>query len=203
MAEARKRRREDPEVRKAQILAAARRTFLGFGLHATTVDRIAVEAGVSVGLLYRFFASKTAIMKAMIAEDVETQLEEVARDLEKASRRPETLPDVMSKHVIGSPLNREQAALQFQIAAEVCRDEDLRAFVRAKHSELGQRLIAEAEERSGDRNFARILVEQINLASAVASGLAMHSILYSDSPKLRADLVKRMMVAIFSQPNPT
>ena len=57
MAEGKKRRREEPGVRRAQILAAAKRSFMAHGLQATTVDQIALEAKVSVGLLYRFFTS--------------------------------------------------------------------------------------------------------------------------------------------------
>src|SRR5262249_59083253 len=74
VARPKQRRREDPAVRRAQILSAARRCFASSGFKATTVDDIAVEAGVSVGLLYRIFGSKTAIVEAMILEQVEEQL---------------------------------------------------------------------------------------------------------------------------------
>lgn len=198
MAEARKRRREDPEARRAQILDAARRTFGASGFQGTTVDRIASEAGVSVGLLYRFFPSKSAIVRAIMVEDVQAPLHQIAGVLKKASTQPEILPHLIAEQVLATPLERERLALHLEMAAEVCRDNDLRAFVRAKYLELEQTLAKETIEFPGGRKTAHDLVDQLNIAGAVASGLAMHAILYSDSPSFSADLVRRLMSVIFS-----
>src|SRR5690349_10145468 len=94
MAETQKRRRESPDVRKAQILEAAERCFRKYGLQGSTVDRIASKAGVSVGLLYRFFPSKAAIVEAIVAADVELQLERTAALLSQASGNREALPQL-------------------------------------------------------------------------------------------------------------
>src|SRR6185436_13388815 len=72
------RKRKDPSVRRAQILEAARNCFASFGFQGTSVDRIAAEAGVSVGLLYRFFNSKAAMIEAIIIDEVEAQLEQLS-----------------------------------------------------------------------------------------------------------------------------
>jgi AcrR family transcriptional regulator len=200
MSGARRRRREEPEARKAQILKAARRTFLTHGFQATTVDKIASDAGVSVGLLYRFFASKSAIIRAMITEDVKSQLDEVAAVLNKASSQPDALPHLVSEQVINSPLELERFALQFEIAAEVCRKEDLRAFVRVKYLELKQAL-SEAIEVADGQKSAHALADKLNMASAVATGIAMHTILYSDSTELPADLVESLMSTVFAMPH--
>lgn len=67
---------DNQKIRKLQrkkILKAAKDTFLRKG-QSTTMADIAAEAGVSQGLAYRYFESKTAIctevMREMSAEDI-------------------------------------------------------------------------------------------------------------------------------------
>src|SRR5262245_33189341 len=115
------RRREEPSVRRAQILSAARTCFANAGFKATTVDDIAAEAGVSVGLLYRIFGSKTAIVEAIILEQVEAQIE-AAFDL--ISNSPKSGID-RAKALSGfddASLDFKQLALTFEMAAEACRN---------------------------------------------------------------------------------
>ena len=202
MSDVRKRRREDPEARRAQILDAARRTLGASGFQGTTVDRIASEAGVSVGLLYRFFPSKSAIVRAIMVEDVQAPLHQIASVLKKASTQPEILPHLIAEQVLANPLDRERLALHLEMAAEVCRDDDLRAFVRVKYLELEQTLAREATEFPGGREAAHALANQLNIAGAVASGLAMHAVLYSDSPSLSEDLVRTLMSVNFAPADP-
>jgi AcrR family transcriptional regulator len=56
-------------ARREQILAAARACFLRNGLHATSMQDLIREAGLSVGAVYRYFKSKNEIINA-IAEKV-------------------------------------------------------------------------------------------------------------------------------------
>lgn len=199
MVEERKRRREDPEVRRAQILDAAERSFRASGLQGTTVDRIASEAGVSVGLLYRFFPSKSAIIEAIVARDIERQLGEIAALLQQASGRPEKLPQLIGEQLANSPIDRERFALLFEISAEMCRNAQLRAFIRARRSELVDALAERVPEWKADRTAAERMVETLVLASSVASGLAMHAAFYSDTPRLSADLVPSLMKTIIER----
>lgn len=55
------RRRPTAEEKPSTILAAALELFADQGFHATNVPQIAATAGVSVGTLYHYFASKEAI----------------------------------------------------------------------------------------------------------------------------------------------
>jgi len=56
------------DERRAHILAAARRCFVRDGFHQTSMQDLVREAGVSSGAVYRYFASKDAMIVA-IAED--------------------------------------------------------------------------------------------------------------------------------------
>lgn len=56
--------------RKAQeerFVEAARRCFTRLGVDGTSMEEIRIEAGVSAGLMYRYFASKDDMIRAAIA----------------------------------------------------------------------------------------------------------------------------------------
>lgn len=60
-------RRPDPDLqrrRNEEIVAAATACFLEKGFHKTSVQDIAERAGLSMGLLYRYFPSKESIIEA-------------------------------------------------------------------------------------------------------------------------------------------
>jgi TetR/AcrR family fatty acid metabolism transcriptional regulator len=54
-------------LREDQLLAAARRSFADFGFEAASIAGIARGAGVSDGLLYRYFTDKRALLLAVLA----------------------------------------------------------------------------------------------------------------------------------------
>ncbi|MDB5665322.1 TetR/AcrR family transcriptional regulator [Cypionkella sp.] len=66
------------DARVAEILAAARQAFAEKGFDGASMQDLARAAGMSVGNFYRYFASKAAIVQALIASD----LEEMGRDFE-------------------------------------------------------------------------------------------------------------------------
>ena len=64
------------DQRVAVILAAARQAFAEKGFDGASMQDLARAAGMSVGNFYRYFASKAAIVQALIALDIE----EMAKD---------------------------------------------------------------------------------------------------------------------------
>ncbi|MBA2241456.1 MAG: TetR/AcrR family transcriptional regulator [Chthoniobacterales bacterium] len=73
--------------RRTQILRAAMVCFAKRGFHQTSMHDISDEAGISVGLIYRYFASKEAVISAL-AEDHKKELGEL---LERARSAPTLL----------------------------------------------------------------------------------------------------------------
>ena len=73
--------------RREQILGAAMVCFAKRGFHQTSMHHIAEAAGISVGLIYRYFASKEAVIGAL-AEEHKTEL---AGLLERARSAPTLL----------------------------------------------------------------------------------------------------------------
>jgi len=57
----------------AAIFMAAEDLLLAHGYHATTIDRIAKQAGVSVGTVYVYFKSKERLCLALLEKALETQ----------------------------------------------------------------------------------------------------------------------------------
>jgi len=81
----RRRTRQAPDVRRAQVLDAAGRVFLERGLAGTTMDDVAQAAGVAKGTVYLYFASKDALVEALGAGLVE-------RVVTRAQRLPDVRP---------------------------------------------------------------------------------------------------------------
>ncbi|WP_283178191.1 TetR/AcrR family transcriptional regulator [Gemmobacter sp. 24YEA27] len=59
------------QPRSAGILTAIRSTFAAKGFDGTSMNDLARAAGMSVGNFYRYFPSKTAIVEALVAQDVD------------------------------------------------------------------------------------------------------------------------------------
>src|SRR6516165_1575697 len=58
------------DARRDQILSAARRCFLRDGFHATSMQDLFAEAGLSSGAVYRYFASKDDMIIAIAEENM-------------------------------------------------------------------------------------------------------------------------------------
>src|SRR5690348_12613005 len=73
--------------RRTQILDAAMVCFANRGFHLTSMHDISTEAGISVGLIYRYFANKEAVISAM----ADHHKKEIQALLERARQAPNLL----------------------------------------------------------------------------------------------------------------
>ncbi|MBF6631460.1 MAG: TetR/AcrR family transcriptional regulator [Comamonas sp.] len=64
------RRSRRKEARPAELLAAATRLFVEKGYAATRVEEVAALANVSKGTLFLYYASKEALLKAVVRENI-------------------------------------------------------------------------------------------------------------------------------------
>src|SRR5437867_7598697 len=78
---------ESSPDRRTQILDAALVCFAKRGFHQASMHDISAEAGISVGLIYRYFANKDAVISAM-ADRHKKEIQEV---LERARQAPNLL----------------------------------------------------------------------------------------------------------------
>src|SRR5881296_4568069 len=73
--------------RRSQILDAALICFAKRGFHQTSMHDISAEAGISVGLIYRYFENKEAVISAM----ADRHKQEISEMLERARQAPSLL----------------------------------------------------------------------------------------------------------------
>lgn len=109
-----------PSERQTRILDAAERVFARAGFHAATMQDVAAEAGMSPGNLYRYFASKDAIIAGMAERDRTL----IAADFAELDPTKGSVLDQLEtlgrKHLIEEP--REKAVICMQIWAEASRN---------------------------------------------------------------------------------
>src|SRR6476661_2642082 len=73
--------------RRSQILDAALVCFGKRGFHQASMHDISAEAGISVGLIYRYFENKEAVISAM----ADRHKKEIADLIERAKQAPTLL----------------------------------------------------------------------------------------------------------------
>src|SRR6267154_5702217 len=114
--------------RPAQILDAALVCFAHRGFHQTSMHDISAEAGISVGLIYRYFANKEAVISAM----ADRHKKEICDLLERARQAPtllESLEILFTAHCCeNSP--KVQSAFVVDLYAEAFRNPQVADLVR-------------------------------------------------------------------------
>ena len=123
--------------RRARILDAAERCFVRSGFHRTTMQDVAAEAGMSPGNLYRYFASK----EAMVVGLAERDRARVGEDFSAFTGDEdflETFARIARKHFAEEP--RERAILCLEIWAEATRNRTFATMSRDFECDIIQRL---------------------------------------------------------------
>lgn len=115
--------------RQTRILDAAERVFARAGFHAATMNDVAAEAGMSPGNLYRYFASKDAIIAGMSERD-RSQIADDFAGLDPASGSLlDQLEALGRRHLVAEP--REKSVIALQIWAEAARDPQMAGMCAA------------------------------------------------------------------------
>src|SRR6266704_6584356 len=83
--------------RRSQILDAALVCFAKRGFHQASMHDISAEAGISVGLIYRYFENKDAVISAM-ADRHKKEIHEVLERAQQASTLLESLEILFTAH---------------------------------------------------------------------------------------------------------
>jgi TetR/AcrR family transcriptional repressor of uid operon len=106
--------------RHIRILDAAERVFARAGFHAATMNDVAAEAGMSPGNLYRYFASKDAIVAGIAERDRMEIAADFARLEPSRGGLLDQLEELGRQHMTRKP--REKAIIAVQIWAEATRN---------------------------------------------------------------------------------
>jgi len=71
-------REQQSQIRRERILLAAREIFPLHGYNGSSMAKIARQAGVSAGLIYRFFDSKQGLYGAVLEQELRSWLEQTS-----------------------------------------------------------------------------------------------------------------------------
>jgi TetR/AcrR family transcriptional regulator, repressor for uid operon len=113
-------RRPADAERRERILAAAERAFVRHGFHATTMQHVADEIGMSAGNLYRYFPSKEAIVEGLCERDQAERARAFAELMADNRNIFEAMSSGLRRHVLAKP--PEKARLIVEIWAEAGRN---------------------------------------------------------------------------------
>jgi TetR/AcrR family transcriptional repressor of uid operon len=111
--------------RRNEILDAARRCFVRSGFHGASMQEICAEAGMSPGNLYRYFASKEALIAGISERDrAEVAAEFAAADLSQGVFK---VIEALAEHHF-SQRPDEQVLLCTEVMAQARRHPDIAAI---------------------------------------------------------------------------
>ena len=114
--------------RREQILRAAMICFAKRGFHQTTMHDISEQAGISVGLIYRYFASKEAVISA-IAEEHKKDLQDLLERARSAPTLLDSLEILLTAHCC-EDAPQMHSAFVVDLFAEAGRNPDVANLVR-------------------------------------------------------------------------
>lgn len=115
--------------RRAHIMAAARRCFVRDGFHASSMQDLVGEAGMSSGAVYRYFASKDAVIESIAADNLDQVVAVLARAIADGASPQAALAAVLEFVTVR---HREDgfAAIAVLVWSEALRNPTLAAHLR-------------------------------------------------------------------------
>lgn len=128
------------EAQRERILCAAQKCFIEHGFHAASMANIAETAGMSAGLIYRYFENKSAIVLAII----ERQLLESRRHVGQLRTCSDLAAELLG--LFESWRTRDpgvmNAALYLELSAEATRDPQIADALRTSDDAMRRDLEA-------------------------------------------------------------
>lgn len=167
---------ESSSDRRTQILDAALVCFAKRGFHQASMHDIAAEAGISVGLIYRYFENKEAVISAM-ADRHKKEISEVVQRARQAPTLLESVEILFTAHCCENE-PRLISAFVVDLYAEASRNPRVADLVRdvlQTAMDGVTDLIARAPEAQAAHGLSP--TELAELIYAVARGMLMLDVL--------------------------
>jgi AcrR family transcriptional regulator len=170
----------DPALdRRTQILEAAIVCFAKRGFHQASMHDISAEAGISVGLIYRYFENKEAVISAM-ADRHKKEIQEVLERARQAPTLLESLEILFTAHCCeGEP--QIISAFVVDLYAEASRNPQTADLVRdvlqTSMNGVTDLIARSPEAQRGEAAHGLTPEELSELIFAVARGMLMRDVL--------------------------
>lgn len=197
---------EHLDARRRQILDGAARCFARNGFHATSMQDILREAGLSAGAVYRYFRSKEELIAA-IADEAFAAIRAAFDDAARTT--PPPTPDVLLGRVLRSVLEEQApggdrqafARLIVQVWTETLRNEQLAATLGEGYAGMRQAW-AKLVDAYRDNGLMSAEVPADHVARtliATAQGFVAQQALFGD---VRVEVLEDGLRALMSMQDP-
>ena len=173
-------------TRQERVLAVALEVFGRYGFRKTSMDEVARSAGISRQGLYLYFASKEALFRAAVGQELESALRDASRCLDEKG----AALDAWLGRYVGSMLASDIAGLLENPAVEIGDMVD--AAVTAFDTRLAGTIAAATDEN--DRRRLGVTPEEITAALHTVGQGAKY--LSSARGESRAEFVARVAAAV-------
>ena len=167
-------KRETPEKRRADLVQAAIRCLADGGMAAFKMERIAAEAGVSLGLLPHYFKSKTELLaevyRAALYDDVNSKIADLV-DKEAAGSPAERLCRIVDAIIDPDYLKPANLTVWLALWGEIVVNPELRLAHRTLYRSYLKSLAALIDEVAEERRSGVNGTEIARSLQALIDGL--------------------------------
>jgi AcrR family transcriptional regulator len=189
-------RKQLKERTRSRLLHSACKVFARRGLHQTSIDEVAADAGYTKGAFYANFQSKEDLFLAMLDERFAERLREIEQRSNSESEVEEQARAVgedFGRYLAGDP---DWQRLFFEFAAHAAREESFRRELVARYRGLREGIARILTRRAEELGVRLPLAEQkvALMTFAMANGLALERML---EPEAVSEELFGQMLAIF------
>jgi TetR/AcrR family transcriptional regulator, repressor for uid operon len=183
------------ERRRGEILAAAETCFVAKGFHQTSMQDIAGASGLSMGLLYRYFDSKSAIIRAFSALDRDGMI----AGINALATAPDFITGLtkLLKQELDAMRDVDEFRITTEVLSESTRDEVLRDSFAANELLLTQTLSSAIAQQQRQGHIAAALVpdQAAHLILAVVDGLSLRAFIDRRLDKRALDILLQQVLS--------
>ena len=165
---------ERGRLRRRQVLDAAEKCFRRHGFHAASMAGVALEAGMSVGHIYRYFENKEAIVAAIVERD----LQETAAQFARMRASPQGVVAAMVESLddcVDQAANKDSSALFLEVMAEAARNPRVAEMAAAEQRATRQWLLELFIGGRGDELSAGQIEDLVDLFLLFITGLRVRA----------------------------
>ena len=178
------------ELRRAEIIAAARKCVAHKGFHATSMNEIAKTARMSVGHIYRYFENKEDIVRAIVEKISQEHLAWIAstaNEKDIAQFHIERFTDKFMR-------NAEERAILLEVNAEAARNPEIAQILQSADKQSRDLAVATVSliypEIDKEDLYARV-----ELMATISESFLLRSIKQPEADAVKINELLRKAVA--------
>lgn len=177
-------RQERSEQVRAELVEAARRTFLERGFHGASLDDISLEAGYTTGAVYSRFRGKDGLFLAVLDDHIDQRLARYLAAAEAADGFEAACREMGQAAIAAGQREPGWTPLLMEFWMHAARRDDLRAAVLERHERQIEVLAERLEELAARDGVTpqRPVAEILRAVTALARGLGLERQLEPDAP---------------------